>query len=170
MVFNQARENKKNHITDFSEVKRLNVGNDQRVSSNTTNHRHGRGRGSPQGLGINHPDDDHQDPPFMMRPYKMSVPQFGGWDNKSKGATNYSLLFFQARENKKNLKTYLTRRDSIRNDQMFAIKSAKKHHRHGGHGPYTRFSQHDRGHSDPPERSKNVLSYMNWCSCKPVRP
>ncbi|MCI25338.1 hypothetical protein A2U01_0046529, partial [Trifolium medium] len=70
MVFNQARENKKNHKPDFSEVKRLNVGNDQRVASNTTNHRHGhgRGRGSPYGLLHNHPDNDHQDdPPVMVR-------------------------------------------------------------------------------------------------------
>lgn len=180
MVFNQARENKKNHKPDFSEFKHLNVGNDQRVASNTTNHRHGhgRGRGSPyDGLLHNHPNNDHQDdPPVMKRPYKMSVPQFGGWDNKSKGVpTDYSLLFFQARENKKNLKTYLTRRDSIRNDSRFAKKAAKaatSYQRHRGQEHFTscsRYNQHDHGRSDRPAmgRGKNVLSYMNWCSCKP---
>ncbi|WJX38001.1 hypothetical protein P8452_25707 [Trifolium repens] len=173
MVFNQARENKKNHKTDVLEVRRLSVGNDQRVASNTTNHRHGhgRGRGSTHGSGHNHPNGI-QDPPVMKRPYKMSVPQFGGWDNKPKGVpTDYSLVFYQARENKKNLNTYLTRRDSIRNDR-FAKNAATNHHRHGGHGHYTRCSrnnEHDHGHhQDSPVMGKrNVLSYMNWCNCKP---
>jgi hypothetical protein len=70
MVFNQARENKKNHKTDVLEVRRLSVGNDQRVASNTTNHRHGhghgRGRGSTHGSGHNHPNGI-QDPPVMVR-------------------------------------------------------------------------------------------------------
>lgn len=51
MVFNMARENKKNHKTDLTEVKRLSVGNDQRVASNTPNHHHGRGRGRGHGHG-----------------------------------------------------------------------------------------------------------------------
>jgi hypothetical protein len=91
----------------------------------------------------------------------MSVPQFGGWDNKPKGVpTDYSLVFYQARENKKNLNTYLTRRDSIRNDR-FAKNAATNHHRHGGHGHYTRCSrnnEHDHGHhQDSPVMVRHMI-------------
>eukprot|EP00257_Ricinus_communis_P027763 XP_025015177.1 uncharacterized protein LOC8267754 [Ricinus communis] len=35
----------------------------------------------------------------------MSVPQFGGWESKAPGATDYSMVFSQARANKKQQKT-----------------------------------------------------------------
>ncbi|XP_021651816.2 uncharacterized protein LOC110643667 [Hevea brasiliensis] len=34
-----------------------------------------------------------------------SVPQFGGWDSKATGATDYSMVFSQARANRKQQKT-----------------------------------------------------------------
>ncbi|KAL5077776.1 hypothetical protein RYX36_016760 [Vicia faba] len=46
---------------------------------------------------------------WEKKPVKMSVPQFGGWENKPKGVpTDYSMVFNQARENKKNHKIDLT--------------------------------------------------------------
>ncbi|KAJ7963529.1 RIN4, pathogenic type III effector avirulence factor Avr cleavage site [Quillaja saponaria] len=46
-----------------------------------------------------------------MHPQKngrMSVPEFGGWDHKAPGATDYSMVFSRARANKKQQKTDLT--------------------------------------------------------------
>ncbi|KAL5994790.1 hypothetical protein ACLOJK_024845 [Asimina triloba] len=46
----------------------------------------------------------------------MAVPQFGGWDRpKSGGATNYSMVFEQAREKRKHRKSDL--RGSLGNDE-----------------------------------------------------
>ncbi|MED6223313.1 hypothetical protein PIB30_072746 [Stylosanthes scabra] len=50
---------------------------------------------------------------------KASVPKFGAWEKKSGGApTDYSMVFGQAREKRKNQKTDLTdvRRLSLGND------------------------------------------------------
>jgi len=38
----------------------------------------------------------------------MSVPQFGGWDHKAPGATDYSMVFSRARANRKQHKTDLS--------------------------------------------------------------
>lgn len=38
----------------------------------------------------------------------MSVPQFGGWDHKAAGATDYSMVFSRARANRKQHKTDLS--------------------------------------------------------------
>ncbi|KAK4790977.1 hypothetical protein SAY86_031390 [Trapa natans] len=35
----------------------------------------------------------------------MAVPQFGGWDHKSPESTNYSVVFSQARANRKHHKS-----------------------------------------------------------------
>ncbi|XVE78997.1 hypothetical protein DITRI_Ditri14bG0022800 [Diplodiscus trichospermus] len=47
----------------------------------------------------------------------MSVPQFGGWDQKAPGATDYSMVFSRARENRKQQKTDVRR--SLGNEQEF---------------------------------------------------
>ncbi|CAK8538644.1 unnamed protein product [Lathyrus sativus] len=72
---------------------------------------------------------------------KTSVPQFGGWDQKSTGATDYSMVFTQARANKKQQKTDLTevKRGSIGNE----VDLAKTNHGHAHP------AQGHRGHSHP---------------------
>ena len=48
----------------------------------------------------------------------MSVPQFGGWDSKAPGATDYSMVFSQARANKKQQKTDI-KYPSLGNEREF---------------------------------------------------
>lgn len=49
----------------------------------------------------------------------MSVPQFGGWDQKAPGATDYSVVFSRARANRKQQKANLSdfKRVSIGNEK-----------------------------------------------------
>ena len=67
----------------------------------------------------------------QKKPAMTSVPQFGGWDQKGPGATNYSMVFTQARANKKHMKTDLTevKRSSLGNDGDFV--NASHGHGHG---------------------------------------
>lgn len=119
----------------------------------------------------------------QKKPVKMSVPQFGGWENKPKGVpTDYSMVFNQARENKKNHKTDLTevRRLSVGNDRNAANNATNYRHHHGrGHshdfGPQQRHG-HGRGHShdfgppqthhhhqarpDPPVMVRHLILYI----------
>ncbi|TKY71486.1 Pathogenic type III effector avirulence factor Avr cleavage site [Spatholobus suberectus] len=88
----------------------------------------------------------------------MSVPQFGGWDQKAPGATNYSMVFTQARANKKHQKTNLTeiKRKSLGNEGDFV----KANHGHAHH-------HHVRGHAheDPVVMGKKkILTYINCCT------
>ncbi|XP_048139735.1 uncharacterized protein LOC115735347 isoform X1 [Rhodamnia argentea] len=39
----------------------------------------------------------------------LSVPQFGGWDHKAPGATDYSMVFSRARANRKQHKREISR-------------------------------------------------------------
>ncbi|XP_004491234.1 uncharacterized protein [Cicer arietinum] len=85
-------------------------------------------------------------------PTKSSVPQFGGWDQKAPGATDYSMVFTQARENKKHQKTDLTqvKRNSIGNEQDLA--KASHGHAHPAHGHVRSANGHVRsanGHANP---------------------
>jgi hypothetical protein len=59
----------------------------------------------------------------------MSVPQFGGWDHKAAGATDYSMVFSRARANRKQLKTDLTdfKRASLGNEREL-MNAAAHHH------------------------------------------
>ncbi|MED6122339.1 hypothetical protein PIB30_038915, partial [Stylosanthes scabra] len=45
-----------------------------------------------------------------------SVPQFGGWDQKDPAATNYSMVFAQARANRKSMKSDLS--DSLKRSSL----------------------------------------------------
>ena len=51
----------------------------------------------------------------------MSVPQFGGWDHKGPGGTDYSMVFSRARANRKQKKTDLSefKRSSLGNEREF---------------------------------------------------
>ncbi|CAK8565329.1 unnamed protein product [Lathyrus sativus] len=114
---------------------------------------------------------------WEKKPVKMSVPQFGGWENKPKGVpTDYSMVFNQARENKKNHKTDLTeiRRLSLGNDRNAGNNATNYRHRPGhgrGHnhdfGPQ-QTHHHHHVHPDPPVMERrNILSYMNCCMRRP---
>ncbi|KAB2615270.1 hypothetical protein D8674_021858 [Pyrus ussuriensis x Pyrus communis] len=63
---------------------------------------------------------------------RKSVPQFGGWDQNSPD-TNYTVVFSQARANRKQNKTDLTefKRNSLGNEQEFM--AAHPHHPHHHH-------------------------------------
>lgn len=82
---------------------------------------------------------------MQQRPAMMSVPQFGGWDQKAPGATDYSMVFTQARANKKQQKTNLTeiKHRSLGNERDIAnAKHGKAHHHHHVHG-------HSHAHEEP---------------------
>ena len=82
--------------------------------------------------------------PFLQKKAaRMSVPQFGGWDQKAPGPTNYSVVFSQARANKKHQKTDLTevKRNSLGNEQEVGNSP---HHPHGR--AQTQAQVHGHGH------------------------
>ncbi|XP_057955171.1 uncharacterized protein LOC131149099 [Malania oleifera] len=70
----------------------------------------------------------------------MSVPQFGGWDHKSPGATDYSMVFSRARANKKQQKSDF-RRASLGNEQELIARNQE----------------------DSVMRKKKILTYLNCC-------
>ncbi|KAL5101530.1 hypothetical protein RYX36_005857 [Vicia faba] len=89
---------------------------------------------------------------------KTSVPQFGGWDQKATGATDYSMVFTQARANKKQQKTDLTevKLGSTGNERDLA----KTNHGHappaqGHHAHHARdLAKAKHGHTHPPQGSR----------------
>lgn len=46
---------------------------------------------------------------LLQNHHWMSVPQFGGWDQEAPGSTDYSVVFAQARANRKQHKSNLNR-------------------------------------------------------------
>ncbi|KAG5517348.1 hypothetical protein RHGRI_037934 [Rhododendron griersonianum] len=61
------------------------------------------------------------------KPGWNSVPEFGGWDRKTPGATDYSVVFSRARANKKQQKNDVNRH-SLGNEQELMVK--KQQHQH----------------------------------------
>ncbi|XP_058743091.1 uncharacterized protein LOC131615918 [Vicia villosa] len=94
----------------------------------------------------------------MKNSAKTSVPQFGGWDQKAIGATDYSMVFTQARANKKHQKTDLTevKRGSIGNERDFAkTNHGHAHPAHGHHVHHARdLAKAKHGHTHPPQGSR----------------
>ncbi|XP_022640139.1 probable zinc transporter protein DDB_G0269332 [Vigna radiata var. radiata] len=85
------------------------------------------------------------------KPTKMSVPQFGGWEHKAAGVpTDYSMVFSQARANRKTQKTELTevKRLSLGNER----DNLNGNHRHGNvHGhTHGHTHTHEHGHAHGP--------------------
>ncbi|XP_022752393.1 uncharacterized protein LOC111301177 isoform X3 [Durio zibethinus] len=76
----------------------------------------------------------------------MSVPQFGGWDQKGPGATDYSMVFSRARENRKQQKTDARR--SLGNEQEFIAAS---------------LPQQRQEDEDSITKRKKILTYINCC-------
>ncbi|XP_061372563.1 uncharacterized protein LOC133315034 [Gastrolobium bilobum] len=98
-----------------------------------------------------------------------SVPQFGGWDQKAPGATDYSMVFTQARVNKKHQKTDLTeiKHNSLGNERDF-VNAKHAHHAHGHHGHHGHGHAHAHvdahAHEDPVVvGKKRILTYINCC-------
>ncbi|PIA53821.1 hypothetical protein AQUCO_00900423v1 [Aquilegia coerulea] len=77
------------------------------------------------------------------KPVFMSVPQFGGWEQQAGGNTNYSMVFNQARVNRREVKRDI-RRSSIGNEQELIVQV-----------------HHDR--DDSLTRKKKILTYFNCC-------
>lgn len=63
----------------------------------------------------------------FQKPGWNSVPEFGGWDRKTPGATDYSVVFSRARANKKQQKNDVNRH-SLGNEQELMVK--KQPHQH----------------------------------------
>ncbi|GLT58701.1 hypothetical protein SLA2020_315720 [Shorea laevis] len=74
-----------------------------------------------------------------------SVPQFGGWDRTSQGATNYSMVFSQARANRKQQKSEAIRRTSVGNEEELVATTLPP--------------QQD----DSIMRKRRILTYINCC-------
>ncbi|XP_051142994.1 uncharacterized protein LOC127259609 [Andrographis paniculata] len=51
----------------------------------------------------------------------ISVPQFGTWDGKTRDQTNYSMVFSQARANRKKSKTELMAHHSLGNERELLV-------------------------------------------------
>ncbi|XP_059429555.1 uncharacterized protein LOC132163324 [Corylus avellana] len=79
----------------------------------------------------------------------MSVPQFGGWDHKAAGATDYSMVFSRARANRKQHKTDLS-----------DFKRASLGHEHEHETELINAAQHQ---DDSIMRKKKILTYINCC-------
>ncbi|GAU22142.1 hypothetical protein TSUD_251700 [Trifolium subterraneum] len=84
----------------------------------------------------------------------MSVPQFGGWDQKAPGATDYSMVFAQARTNKKNQKSDLAevKRTSLVNEPDATKANHGHHHARPASAPAPATGHHARparGHARP---------------------
>nr|XP_010910257.1 uncharacterized protein LOC105036194 isoform X2 [Elaeis guineensis] len=83
-----------------------------------------------------------------MEPLKenrwKAVPQFGGWDQKSGGATNYSMVFSQARANRKQNKTELKRPGFGCEEDLM---------------PYQHCQRYEDGSVAPMQKRKKVLRY-----------
>ncbi|KAF5185666.1 RPM1-interacting protein 4 (RIN4) family protein [Thalictrum thalictroides] len=78
------------------------------------------------------------------KPVFTSVPQFGGWEQQAGGNTNYSMVFNQARVNRREVKKDI-RRSSIGNEQELIIV------------------HHDHDHDSSLKRKKKILTYFNCC-------
>ncbi|GMN23615.1 hypothetical protein TIFTF001_043701 [Ficus carica] len=61
----------------------------------------------------------HLMPSVQVKNGRMSVPQFGGWEHKNPGGTDYSMVFSRARANRKQQKTDLSefKRNSLGNER-----------------------------------------------------
>ncbi|XP_022152996.1 lateral signaling target protein 2 homolog [Momordica charantia] len=78
-----------------------------------------------------------------------SVPEFGGWDHNAPGASNYSVVFTQARANRKQQKTDLTefKRSSLGNErELMAAAGHQQKHRHQHRHRHEHQNQHRRHH------------------------
>ncbi|XP_038901152.1 lateral signaling target protein 2 homolog isoform X2 [Benincasa hispida] len=112
-----------------------------------------------------------------------SVPEFGGWDHNAPGASNYSVVFTQARADRKQRKTDLTefKRTSLGNERELMAATGKchrhqKHHHHRHHHHHEQQHQHQHQHRhhhhhrhQPPAddsvvpKKKKILTYINCC-------
>ncbi|XXG50679.1 hypothetical protein AAC387_Pa02g4635 [Persea americana] len=55
---------------------------------------------------------------------RNTVPQFGGWDPKTGGSPDYSVVFSRARENRKKHKSEFNR-PTLENDEQLATNQSK---------------------------------------------
>ncbi|XP_021279318.1 uncharacterized protein LOC110412971 [Herrania umbratica] len=76
----------------------------------------------------------------------MSVPRFGGWDQKGPGATDYSMVFSRARANRKQQKTDIRR--SLGNEQDFVAAASL---------PQPQYQE------DSVTKKNKILTYINCC-------
>ncbi|CAK9314240.1 unnamed protein product [Citrullus colocynthis] len=100
---------------------------------------------------------------------RRSVPEFGGWDHNAPGASNYSVVFSQARANRKQQKTDLTefKRTSLGNEREL-MASADKHHRQQKHHHHRHHHRHEHQHHRPrhhqyhhqPPADDSVVPYL----------
>jgi hypothetical protein len=108
---------------------------------------------------------------MQNKPAKMSVPQFGGWDQKAPGATDYSMVFAQARTNKKNQKSDLTevKRTSLVNEPV-ATKASHGHANpaHGRHARPAHGQARPQVHADARAQEDPVVVMVRPFSLFPV--
>ncbi|XVF04840.1 hypothetical protein REPUB_Repub05bG0120000 [Reevesia pubescens] len=83
----------------------------------------------------------------------MSVPQFGGWDQKGPEANEYTMVFTRARENRKQQKSDVRR--SLGNEQDFIATSLRQSE--------TRIRIQRQEDDDSVTKKKKILTYINCC-------
>ncbi|XP_027938609.1 uncharacterized protein LOC114193107 [Vigna unguiculata] len=84
----------------------------------------------------------------------IPVPNFEGeWNQETRRATNYSMVFAQAQQNKKHKKMSMskTKRRSLENEEEFAIA------KHGQAPFHHAYAQEDL------MRKKRIITYINCC-------
>ncbi|KAL2342080.1 hypothetical protein Fmac_010020 [Flemingia macrophylla] len=100
---------------------------------------------------------------FVQNTYgRMSVPQFGGWDQSAPGATDYSMVFTQARANKKNQKTNMTEiKHKIHENEG---NSVNDNHDQAHHHHHHRARSHPHAHEHASAMAKKkIMTYINCC-------
>ncbi|KAL1347949.1 uncharacterized protein [Arachis hypogaea] len=98
-----------------------------------------------------------------------SVPQFGGWDQRDPGSTNYSMVFAQARANKKSMKNDLTesiKRASLGSDEEFLNANANANHAQGkSHANANAIVNVNHAHQDEPlgMGRRRIPTFIDCC-------
>ncbi|KAI3924233.1 hypothetical protein MKW98_032434 [Papaver atlanticum] len=83
----------------------------------------------------------------------LTVPKFGGWEQKVGGGfnTDYSMVFNRARANRKQVKKdRIENPNSIGNEAEINPVNQQQHH-------------HNHAHDDSVIRKKRILSYFSCC-------
>ncbi|KAL5708444.1 hypothetical protein ACHQM5_019237 [Ranunculus cassubicifolius] len=92
------------------------------------------------------------------KPVWMSIPQFGGWDGKTGGAPDYSMVFNRARANRKEVKKDVKRASLGNKQELFRRKKDVPHTHHVHHAHHV---HHDDEY--PISKKKRILTYFNCC-------
>ncbi|XP_010519820.1 PREDICTED: lysine-specific demethylase 7A [Tarenaya hassleriana] len=92
------------------------------------------------------------------------VPQFGAWDQNSAVATDYSVVFSQARANRKQHKANVRHTSLGSERELMNNVHARRHHHHHQQHLHHQHQHHQESQDDEPVmKKKRILTYINCC-------